>query len=429
MRLDIREYRGKKICAAVSGGSDSMALLHYLHAHAARCGIELSAVHCEHGIRGEESKADRAFVEKFCGDRDIPIFVFAADCPALASARKVSLETAAREFRYGCFDKLLREKKADCIATAHHQGDNAETVLFNIARGASLTGAGGIACREGYIRPMLSVKKEEILRYLKENGVEYRTDATNRDEHITRNAIRLQVLPVLETIVPGAAGGISRFSRLAQEDDALLYELAAPLLSVSDGCAKVVFSDKKPLFRRACLLALKSMGAEKDYTAAHLEALCSLRAANNGERLSMPENIRAVREYDGVAFYRDRPREEREIPFAVGAFSLAGRSFSVEEAAARTEGRGVLFAARGKIPPSAVFRTRREGDVFRKFGGGEKKLKDYLIDKKIPRRERDGLILLADGKEVLAVLGVEISEKIKVEKGDRAVRLCLSEKE
>lgn len=408
----------------MSGGGDSMALLHYLCRHAEAYDIQLSAVHCEHGIRGEASAADGAFVREICEAWGVPLFMFSADCPALAAARKVSLETAARQFRYGCFDRLLKEGKADLIATAHHMGDNAETVLFNIARGASLTGAGGISDRPGYIRPLLSVTKGEILRYLQENGVACRTDETNADEHITRNAIRLQVLPALEKIVPGASGGIARFARLAQEDDALLYELAAPLVAAGEGHAKVFFSEKKPLFRRACLSALKGMGVEKDYTAAHLEALCALKTAKNGERLSMPGNIWAVREYDGVAFYRARPREEREIPFTLGRFFLAGREFCAEECPARRAGESG-YAALEKIPASAVFRTRREGDVFRKFGGGAKKLKEYLIDCKIPRRERDDLILLADGKEILAVLGVEISDRIRVDEGSRVVRLAL----
>ncbi len=424
MNLQLSGYRHKRICAAVSGGGDSMALLHYLCRHAEAYDIQLSAVHCEHGIRGEASAADGAFVREICEAWGVPLFMFSADCPALAAARKVSLETAARQFRYGCFDRLLKEGKADLIATAHHMGDNAETVLFNIARGASLTGAGGISDRPGYIRPLLSVTKGEILRYLQENGVACRTDETNADEHITRNAIRLQVLPALEKIVPGASGGIARFARLAQADDALLYELAAPLVAAGEGHAKVFFSEKKPLFRRACLSALKGMGVEKDYTAAHLEALCALKTAKNGERLSMPGNIWAVREYDGVAFYRARPREEREIPFTLGRFFLAGREFCAEECPARRAGESG-YAALEKIPASAVFRTRREGDVFRKFGGGAKKLKEYLIDRKIPRRERDGLILLAAGKEILAVLGVEISDRIRVDEGSRVVRLAL----
>lgn len=168
------------------------------------------------------------------------------------------------------------------------------------------------------------------------------------------------------------------------------------------------------------------MGAEKDYTAKQLESLFDLQSANNGERLSMPENIWAVREYDGVAFYRSRPSELREIPFAFGSFSLAGKTFFVKACQARGREKG-LYAALRRIPSSAVFRTRREGDVFRKFGGGEKKLKDFLIDRKIPRRERDGLILLADGREVLAVLGVEISDKIRVEEGDEVVCLFPAE--
>ena len=405
-----------------------MSLLHYLHTHAAQYSIVLSAVHCEHGIRGASSEEDARFVRKQCAEWGIPLYFYAADCPALARERKVSLETAARQFRYACFDGLLSEGKADLIATAHHCGDNAETVLFHISRGASLTGAAGISDRTGYIRPFLPLSEADIVRYAEENGIAYRTDESNTDERFTRNALRLRVLPVLEEIVPGAGKNISRFSRLAREDDALLYALARPLVREERDGVKVLFSDRAPLFRRACLLALKGMGIGKDYTSAHLSSLSALCSSNNGEEVSMPGNIRAIREYDGITFYRSRPAETREIPFALGSFCLAGRRFCVEACPGRGDGEG-LYAALSRIPASAVFRTRRAGDVFCKFGGGEKKLKDFLIDRKIPRRVRDGLILLAEGREILAVLGVEISEKLRVNDGDPTVRLYLTEEE
>lgn len=413
MKLNLAVYRDKRICVAVSGGGDSVALLHYFHAHASEYGITLSAVNCEHGIRGETSLSDSAFVKELCEQWNVPLFFFSADCPALAALRKTSVETAAREFRYEKFEKLLREKKTDIIATAHHQGDNAETVLFNLCRGASLTGAGGISERKGFIRPLLNVSREEIVAYLRKNGLSYKHDETNDDEKITRNAIRLRVLPVLEEIIPSATAGIVRFSSLARADDELLYELAGSLITRFNGGIKVRFCDKKPLFSRACLIALKEAGVEKDYTAAHLDALYALQQANNGEKACMPAGITGIREYDGITFYRAKKRSEEELPFALGTFCLAGTSFSVTLCEKREEGKRGKYVDLLKIPSSAVFRTRREGDVFTPFGGGKKKLKEYLIDKKIPQRERDELVLLAYGKEILAIVGVEISDCLK----------------
>ncbi len=427
MKLDLAAYRDKKICIALSGGGDSVALLHYFYRNAAKYGICLSAVNCEHGIRGENSLKDTAFVKNLCEKWNIPLYTYAALCLSLAKENKVSVETAARNFRYACFEELLQSSKVDFIATAHHQGDNAETVLFNLCRGASLTGMGGICERKGYIRPLLSTPKSEIEKYLTENGLKYCHDETNDDTTITRNALRLKILPALEQIIPNAAAGITRFSALAREDDALLYELALPLVTFAGGVFKITFSDKKPIFYRAALSALKRMGVEKDYTLVHLNALYALQTANNGERVSLPQDIVGVREYDGVALYRPESKADEELPFGLGSFDLGGVSFSViPREKMLKQGHGYINLY--KIPSSAVFRTREEGDIFTKFGGGTKKLKDYLIDKKIPRRTRDKLIVLADGKDVLAIVGLEISDKVKVEENCAVAQIIIQKK-
>ena len=401
-----------------------MALLHYFYTHAQEYGIILSAANCEHGIRGQDSLSDSLFVKELCQKWNIPLFSFSADCVLLAKEKKVSLETAARNFRYECFDGLLADGRVDFVATAHHQNDNAETVLFHICRGAALTGASGIAetNRRGYIRPLLHAAKQEICNYLKENGLSYRLDKTNEDDSITRNGIRLKALPLLEKITPGATANIARFAALAKADDELLYELAQPLLLPLDGGVKVLFCDKKPLFQRACLLALKAMGIEKDYTLAHLDALFDLQAKNNGDKAPMPEKITGIREYDGVVLYRSKTKPTEEIPFATGTFCLGQTRWSVEQSAVR-ERDGCLYLDGDKIPASAVFRTRRTGDMFQKFGGGTKKLKDYLIDKKIPLRERENCVVLADGRQILAIVGIEISQKVKVDKDSKIIKI------
>ena len=246
---------------AISGGVDSVSLLHYLKAREAECGYLLCAVHCEHGIRGEESLADARFVEEFCKEQGVPLYTFSEDCPTRAKRDKQSLETAARAFRQECFSGLLTCKKADFIATAHHKNDDAETVLFRLMRGTSLTGVGGMVEMNGAIlRPFLTWTREEIVGYAKQNGLSYRVDSTNFETDATRNKLRLQVLPLMEESVPGAVENLVRFSRIASEDDALLYEYAEGLLTEKNGEITVAFCEKKPLFRRACLLALKGLG-------------------------------------------------------------------------------------------------------------------------------------------------------------------------
>ncbi|MBQ8229254.1 MAG: tRNA lysidine(34) synthetase TilS [Clostridia bacterium] len=430
--MQLRDFSGKKICVAVSGGADSVALLHYLKTAEKQYGYTLCAVHCEHGIRGEESVADMRFVQELCKGWEVPLYTFAEDCPARSKRDKESLETAARNFRRESFSSLVLGGKADFIATAHHAGDEAETVLFRIARGASLTGAGGIAERSGYmIRPFLSWTKEEILEYVKKNALEYREDKTNADTRYARNKIRHEVLPKLEETVGGAAENIARFARLATEDDELLYEYANGLITETGGEYLVAFSEKKPLFRRACLTALKGLGADRDYTALHLQQAYALQDLRRGAKLDLPQEIEAERTENGVVFRKKTawvaPERTAEQPF--GEY-FDGGAYTVRVSEICPKNGEFLRVDGDKIPQTAVFRFRKEGDKIERFGGGGKSLKKFFNEKKIPVKEREYLPLIAEKEsgEVYAVCGVEISEKVKVRGETERVLYIVTEK-
>ncbi len=420
--VDCKRVEKKKICVAISGGADSVALLHYLKEGRKKGGYLLSAIHCEHGIRGEESLEDMRFVQALCKKWDIPLHIDREDCPARAKAERVSLETAARNFRYERFFSLVERGEADYIATAHHQGDEAETVLFRIARGSALTGASGIRAENNKIlRPLLEWTKREILAYLEKNGLSYRTDSTNLEKEATRNKIRLEVLPKLEEAVPSAAENLVRFARLAREDDELLYKLSAPLLTEEGGCPAVRFSEEKPLFTRACLSAMKGLGLDKDYAFPHFAALFALQKLERGAIVTLPQGLRAKKGAEGVLFYRER--EEKPLPLAEEApFTLKGYDGGRYEVkldfAPITEGNGwrTLRVDADKIPPTACFRFRKEGDYIHRFGGGKKSLKKFFNEEKTPVEAREGLPLLAEREgEVYVVCGVEISQKLAVD--------------
>ncbi len=409
MKADLAYLSHKRICVALSGGSDSVALCHFLLANREKYSFSLSAVNCEHGIRGEESVNDSLFVKSFCESLNIPLFFFSENCIEKAKREKISLETAARNFRYRAFDKILKEGKADVIATAHHANDNAETVLFNLARGSALSGLKGISDREGFVRPLINVTKGEIEEYIKENSLPYVTDLTNFSEDYTRNFFRLNVLPQIEKAVPSAIKNIARFSEIAKEDDEFLYSLAKELIREEEDQIKISLVGERPLFLRAALTAMKKMGVEKDYTYEHLNSIYSLIEKNNGDGISLPKNITAVREYDCVCIYYNKERSFEEKPFKTGDIKIGEYLISVNKEPS------LLRFDLNKLPQGCVFRFKRNGDVFKKFGGGTKKLKDYLIDKKIPQKDRDFIPLIAKDEEVFCVCGVEISDKIKIE--------------
>ena len=202
----------------------------------------------------------------------------------------------------------MEEGKADFIALAHHEGDEAETVLFRMSRGASLTGVGGMSALNGYLlRPLLGWTRAEIEEYAKEKGLSWREDKTNFERDATRNKLRLDILPKLEEAVPGAAGNLVRFAGLAREDDEFLYELAERLVHVEGEEVAVEFCEKKPLFRRACLSALKRLGVTKDYTALHLENAYRLQGLERGAKQTFPQGVEAEKREKGIVFYVKKP--------------------------------------------------------------------------------------------------------------------------
>ena len=421
---------GKRVCVAISGGVDSTALLHYLKSREGEVGFSLSAVHCEHGIRGEESLLDQAFVQELCQKWRVPLFVFSEDCPKRAKREKTSLETAARAFRLESFASLINGDQVDFIATAHHVSDEAETVLFRLARGTSLSGVKGMEERNGYvIRPFLDWTKEEILSYARENGLSYRTDSTNLEADATRNKLRLTVFPALEEAVGGASLNLARFARYAAQDDELLYEQSKALVSASPAGKTVVqFSEQKPLFRRACLIAMKGLGVEKDYTAAHLESVYSLQQSERGARICLPQGVIAQKSEKGIEFFLQADEEilppvpQTEKPFDLSGFDGGRYAVNVSLALTGEEKGKVLRVDKDKLPKTAVFRFRKDGDVIKSFGGS-KSLKKFFNEKKIPVKERAFLPLIAekDGKEVFAVCGVEISDRVKITQETQSV--------
>lgn len=220
------------VLVGLSGGADSVALLHLLAARAARDGFSLIALHVHHGIRGEEADRDETFCRAFAGRLGVAFLSVRVDVPQLARARGESLEETARAERYRAFGCAMRERGIPLLATAHHAGDNAETVLFRLCRGSGLHGLGGIPQvrvleRDLLVtRPLLPYTKADILEYCKEMGLDYVTDSTNLLPDCTRNRLRLEILPLLERSIPGATENIARAAAHLREDDACLSAMA-----------------------------------------------------------------------------------------------------------------------------------------------------------------------------------------------------------
>ena len=421
--------KGETIAVALSGGKDSVCLFDLLLSKSEEFGITVKAINLDHGIRGETSGRDSLFVKNLCEEKGIPLFFRKVDCPGYSAANGLSAEEGARALRYKVFNEAIDGGFCDRVATAHHAGDRAETVLFNLFRGTSPLGIVGIndVTPDGrIIRPILGIGREQIDAYVKERKLDYVVDETNFMTDYTRNFVRLEVMPLIKQRFPEAEKSILRFADTVKDDENYLRSLAEKSLTEKKGEVSFPIDLPKPIFMRSATLAMKKLGIKKDYEKIHLESAYSLKNAENGKSVTLPKGVVAVRDYGKITFYKKEEKQDFEKPFSLGDFDFQGKTYRFEIVddcnAKRVDNR--LIADFVKIPQGAVLRTRKPGDTFEKFGGGAKKLKEYFIDKKIPERERDKILLLAKDKKVFIICGIEISDAIKVDKATKNVLQC-----
>ena len=406
----------KTIGVALSGGSDSVALFHFLLESRETFGFKVSAVHVEHGIRGNDSVSDSLFVKDLCDKSGVSLLSFSVDAISYSKENKLSLEEGARAVRYDCFNKAISQGFCDLIATAHHQKDNAETVLFNLFRGTGLKGLTGINdVEDKIIRPLINTKKTEIERYIKDNHLEFVTDQTNFDQKYSRNYIRHSILPIIEDAFLEAENSISRFSLIAKEENDYLEKQTKKIITFFDDRVEIFSNSHVALIKRAIILALKHLGIKKDWEKIHIDDVSSLINKENGKEISLPKDVKAVREYDKLVLFKDKPTNFYPIPVEPCEFFIDNKKYSLQTVSMPSDLKDALYVDLDKISDNAVIRLREVGDTFTKFGGGTVSLSDYFTDKKIPQRERDSIPVIADGKEILAIFGVAISGKVKID--------------
>ena len=400
-----------KYALAVSGGVDSMVMLHKFATLSPRPSFFVVTVN--HGIR-KEAESDCRFVADYCAKLGVECRVVSVDVPAYCEKNKLSIETGARILRYRALDSL----DCDLVCLAHNANDNAETVLMHILRGSGAKGATGIKQFNGkYFRPILDLTREQIEQYAKENGVPFVKDNTNDDVKYTRNFIRHKVLPLLTELNPQALQNILRFASNVEQDDWYLDGLAdISRVKFEPNLARIpkkVLLQPVSITYRVINKVFKNLGVYYDIEKTHFDQIIALASNVGGKRVNLPFNYVAINDYDVVTIcLNERTSVPRVgVPFKIGRTETP---LGVVEVSSEPMPDSLRIDVT-KIPQTAVFCTRKEGDRFTKFGGGTKTLKKYLIDKKIPQRERDKLLLVADGNDVLVICGVEISDSVKVE--------------
>ena len=426
---------GERIVIGLSGGVDSICLFHILR----ELGYELEAVHVNHGIRGEEAKRDEAFVRKLCGQYNIPFHGYGYDVPKISKEKHLSEEEAGRMVRRQAFSEVMQKTGGKYIALAHHGNDRAETFLFHLSRGTGVKGLSSMKPVENkFIRPLLWAKRTEIEQYVQEMGYEFVEDATNASVEYTRNKIRHQMIPLFEEINPksvphilGVAEKLEAVSAYIDREAEKIWRLSAVVYDHEVQILKSVFMQADQVLQIPVLQKGVEYltGSLVNLTEEHLQKLLKLFFMQTGKELHLPGGLTAMRTYEGIRMFF---REETEVsePLEItgeGSFVFGGRTFvvTVEDWDERK-----IFPIKNytkcfdydKIKKGLFLRTRESGDYLQiNQSHGRKSLQDYMVNEKIPKEERQKIVLLAEGSHILWVVGKRISEYYKVTKETKKV--------
>lgn len=464
---------GDAVIAGVSGGGDSMAMLHILNRLRKTLDFRLTVVHVNHGIRGPEADRDQALVEEACKSAQLPFRVYAYDVPALAAHWKLGTEETGRKVRREAFEtereRMLLEsagrepEKALCeqtgseqeqpagsapqvhIALAHNQDDLAETMLHHLARGTGIRGLCSMRPVSGaIIRPVLCLGRAEIGHYLKENAVPHALDITNLSDEYTRNRIRHHIMPLMEQeINVCAAAHMAETSRVLAEAEDYLSRQGKLLLErfQEDGGEYLLgpaFWQEEPVLRAYAIgQAFEELaGHRQDFTSLHVRQVTELADRQTGREIALPYGLCAQKTYQGVRLGtreaskarigpQETARQEWEIPLP-GTLTCPLGTFEAEifsyEGQKIQEKKCTKWFDYDKIECNLCARTRRTGDFLTvNSEGGRKKLNRCMIDEKIPRELRERIPLVAAGQEVLWMVGGRMNERYKITPQTRRV--------
>jgi tRNA(Ile)-lysidine synthase len=434
---------GDKVMAGISGGPDSVCLLFALQSLRERFGFELVAIHVNHGLRGAEAEEDQRFVEKLCREWEIPLSCVRCQVRERAEREKLTLEEAGRICRYEAFRTEAGKWGCNRIAVGHHGDDQAETMLFHLFRGTGLRGLAGMEPeRDGLIRPLLCVERREILSWLSEEGLSWRLDSSNEEDLYTRNRIRHGILALArEQINERAVGHMMETAKELSELERYLKEETGKALTQcvqrkEQGVLILEASFQKldPLLAgRVIRGCLAETGGLKDVERKHVELVRELFGRQTGRYLNLPGGRKAVRVYEGVYLEAGKPEPEagrQEVCFSlkIPGTCRAGGSIWVFSLEKRQKDQLIpqktytKWFDYDKIENYPEIRRRRPGDYLEINQAHErKKLKAYLIDQKVPARERGELLMLADGSHIIWVPGMRISEGYKVTEDTRQI--------
>lgn len=427
----------ENIIVCVSGGADSMSLLHFLHKNSKHIGINnIIVAHVNHLLRGESSYRDELFVKNFCESNGITFHIKRIKVKEEAERMNLGLEECGRKKRYEFFNELSIKYNAK-IATAHTLSDNIETVLLNLSRGTGLNGICGIpAVRDNIIRPLILVSREEIEQYCRDNELTFVTDMTNFSDCYNRNKIRLNVIPVLKKINSGFEESMSRtISSLIVDNNYLNKEaekIKEKSYSYKEGGYDINILSKEDLsIRSRVVISIIKEKCKFDIEKAHINKVLSMIENRKGS-INLPRNIYIYIENDKIKISEHLKKEKKLWEYKlkdISTLTEGGRKFIIRKVSideynkmSDLEKECIYVFDNDSIPEGTIIRNRRDSDkIFIPYRKVTKSLKKLFNEEKVPVDKRDKLLILSNGDEILWIEGFKCLNKFKIKKETRDI--------
>nr|WP_272509088.1 tRNA lysidine(34) synthetase TilS [Clostridium ganghwense] len=444
--------RSDKVVVAVSGGPDSICLLHILYTLKNELDITLVGAHVNHCLRGEEAYKDEEYVKEFCKSIGIECFVKRVDVHKLSKEKNISCELAGREVRYEFFNEILHKIDGQKIAVAHNANDQAETVLMRIIRGTGMEGLVGIkAVRDDiYVRPILHISRKEIEHYCLINNLNARIDKTNLENIFTRNKIRLELIPYIEqNFNKDIVKVLNRLADTMKKDNNYINEVS--LQKYRKYCKsnrekviiyKEAFEEDESILTRIVRMALNDLkGDLRNVEKIHIYDIINIQKHSTGKVIMLPNNIEVLNNYGDIHLYirkNNKVSNNEEYKLSIDnqnnleemGLNISLRLIEDDISLDLKPNKLIKYFDYDKISGDIKLRYRKNGDKITPLGmKGSKKLKDLFIDLKIPKDERDNIPLICFGEEIAWVVGYRISNKFKTDENTQNILQIKIERE
>jgi tRNA(Ile)-lysidine synthase len=439
--------QGDGVVVGVSGGADSVCLLTMLHSFSKDFGMRLYVVHVNHHIRGKEADEDQEYVVGLCRKLNVECICYDIDATEIAHKMKCSEEEAGREERYRIFREVKKAKNAVSIAVAHNLNDVSETILFNLFRGTGIAGLCGIKpVRDDIIRPILCLSRREIEEYLSDRNIDYRTDSTNLKNDYSRNKLRNVVIPyITQNLNPAADVNIAKAgSSLIEIEDYLkiqteiVYGKYVRRESEEYYLSLGIEKEHPAIAKRVIRMIIEQMaGKLKDVTSLHIDIVMGLLGVDTGNSVDLPYGITVQKSYHHAIFKMKNTQKNKgkdiitDIEIWKDNRFMENGLVTIEKVDLTSEPVGefvqnipdLLYTKWidcDKIKGTLHVRNRQQGDYITiDDAGNTKKLKDFFINEKIPRDERDNILLVADGSHIVWIIGYRLGSYYKVTENTR----------